>query len=131
MIISTSEYPDSLRIARVVPIPKVKSPSTPGDFRPISVQSVLNEIVEKTLFSQLCACFERNDLLYQNQFGFRAGRSTSQAVVKTVERLREGLDRGKKCGCLLIDTKKAFDSVRKEVLIEKCALTVSKTTPSN
>ena len=39
--------------------------------------------------------------------------------MKTVEVIREHLDKGKVCGALLIDMKKAFDSVRKETLLAK------------
>ena len=67
--------------------------------------------------TQLKDYFEKNDLPYVNQFGYRKRRSTEHAVMKMTERIREGLDRSKICGVLQIDLKKAFDSVKKEVLL--------------
>ncbi|XP_028966619.1 uncharacterized protein LOC114828079 [Galendromus occidentalis] len=118
-IIESSEYPQALKRARVVPIPKVKIPSTTNDFRPISVLPVLNKVVERTLVTQLTKHFERNNLLYERQYGYRKNRSTAHAVYSTIESIKLGLDSGKVCGLLLIDMTKAFDSVRKQVLLEK------------
>jgi hypothetical protein len=43
------------------------------------------------------------------QFGFRANRSTSHALLSTIENVKEFLDKGSFGVCLFIDFKKAFD----------------------
>lgn len=118
-IILTFVYSNSLKRARVVAIPKVKSPFSTGDFRPTSVLPVLNKIVGRVLASQLTNFFESNKLLHEKQFGFRRKRSTIHAVTQTMKGIRNGLDNGQVCGMLLIDSSKAFDSVRAEVLLVK------------
>lgn len=118
-IIRTSEYPDALKKARVVPIPKIKPPKCLDDFRPISVLPILNKVVETVLVLQLTNHVETNNLLYENQYGYRRKRGTAHAVYGAVESIKCCVDSGKICGVLFIDVRKAFDSVRREVLLEK------------
>ena len=43
--IKTGTFPNQWKIARVCPIPKVKNPSEPKDFRPISILPVLSKVL--------------------------------------------------------------------------------------
>ena len=100
LIFKTSKYPTDLERARVVPIPKTRSPTSPSDFRPISVLPELNKVIERTLIHQLTAHFESNNFLHEYQLGYRQIRSTHQAVVKTTGEIRWDLDRGAVCGAV-------------------------------
>ena len=51
-------------------------------YRPISTLSVLTQIFEKLVCKQLVNYLEKHETLYQFQFGFRKGHSTSQAMQK-------------------------------------------------
>ena len=53
--ITTGQVPKGLKKARVVPIYKTGDMSTPGNYRPISVSSVVSKILEKAVHFQLCS----------------------------------------------------------------------------
>lgn len=120
-IINDGVYPSILKGARVVPIHKGGSMSDPGNYRPISVLPVLNKIIEKVLVKQMVHYLESNNLISCNQFGFRKTRGTGHAILQTVEETRFDLDKGKICAAVFYDLRRAFDSVRSEILNLKFA----------
>jgi len=49
---TTGEFPDSWKIAHITPIPKVYSPSSSSEYRPISVLPVLSKLFERILYDR-------------------------------------------------------------------------------
>ena len=49
-------FPDSWKVARVCPVPKIVSPVKEKDFRPISILPVLCELYEKIFYINLMYC---------------------------------------------------------------------------
>ena len=107
LVARTGYVPADWRMARVVPVPKTKSPSTdPKDFRPISVLPVIRRLYEKVLTQVVRPPVHRS--LSQLQFGFRQDVSTLDAVLLldcTISLLR-GM-----ANVALLDIRFAFDSV--------------------
>jgi len=54
---TTGEFPDSWKIARITPIPKVPSPSSSSEYIPISVLPVLSKLFEKVLYHRVYRVF--------------------------------------------------------------------------
>ena len=53
-----------------------------------------------------------NNILYDKQFGFRKGHSTSHAIITLVDKVSKSLDfEGKIVGGVYLDIRKAFDSI--------------------
>lgn len=50
-----------------------------------------------------------------NQYGFRKGRSTEDALINVTDMIYASLNEGKKGTGLLTDFKKAFDLVNREI----------------
>ena len=73
-------YPDDWKQALVVPIPKQGDSHSVSNYRPISLLPLPGKILEKLVHSQLSNYLEENDLLEDNQFGFRKERSTMHAA---------------------------------------------------
>lgn len=118
-ILTTSSYPTSWKCARVIPIPKVRNPKTPSDFRPISILPFLSKAFERLVKIQMSAHLETHSLLTQHQSGFRSGRSTTTALLDITENIRADIDARRISIVVLLDFSKAFDTVNHPILLRK------------
>jgi hypothetical protein len=57
---------------------------------------------------QLVNHLDRNNLLYENQFGFQRGKSTEHNLIKVVNYIGESLNNGKYCVGIFFDLKKSL-----------------------
>ena len=64
----------------------------PFNYRPISTLSALTQIFGKLICKQLVNYLEKHEILYDFQFGFRKGHSTSQATAEILDNLRNAID---------------------------------------
>ena len=69
--------------------------------------------------SRLIKFIDKNDILYDLQYGFRNKHSTQHAILDIVNTIHSHMDNRKySCG-IFIDLKKAFDTVNYEILLTK------------
>ena len=72
--------------------------------------------MEKLMATRLNNYLEIHNIIYSNQFGFRAGFSTTHSLISITETIKKTLDNNK-YGCgVFIDLKKAFDTVNHDIL---------------
>jgi len=119
--ISSGYIPPILKTAKVIPIPKINSPTSCNDLRPIALQPVLIKIFEKCIQSQLSYYVNTMNILSPCQFGFRKMHSTSHALSTIMDYIYKEVDVGNICILLALDLKKAFDKVDRAVLLSKMA----------
>ena len=70
-------FPDSMKLAKVVPIFKQGSRFVCSNYRPISVLSSISKIFERCIFNQLMFYFTNKNMISPKQYGFRPGFTTS------------------------------------------------------
>lgn len=118
-IIIEGKYPNLLKFAKVIPIHKGGVDDDCNNYRPISLLPVISKIIEKILFSQIVGHFSDHNLFSENQFGFRKGLSTTDAVLQLVRKITEGNERGHVTLAHFVDLTKAFDCVDHNKLLVK------------
>ena len=65
------------------------------------------------------AFLNKHDILSSSQYRFRSNMSTSQALLELVEEITGSLDNKKYSVGILIDLKKAFDTIDHDILAKK------------
>ena len=71
------------------------------------------------MHKQLSKFLKRYKILYDYQFGFRKGHSTTLALIEIVDNILYGMDHGKHVAGIYMDLSKAFDTVDHEILFQK------------
>ena len=118
-IVRQGRYPNLLKIACITALYKSGDKLSPNNYRPISSLSTLNKIFEKLIHSRLSNFFENNGIFYNKQYGFRKGKSTSDAVNDLLGNIYESMNDKKYCGAVFLDLSKAFDTVPHDILLQK------------
>ena len=110
-----------MKIAKVIPIYKKGDHALPCNYRPISLLSVFNKLLERLICKQLLHFLERYELLYSFQYGYRKLHSTTLALIELTDSIRRLIDSKHIVFSLFIDFTKAFDTVDHEILLTKLA----------
>ena len=116
---TTGEFPDSWKIAHITLIPKVHSPSSSSEYRPIYVLPVLSKLFEKILYHRVYPYLTEHNLIDKGQYGFRENHSTELAITSIYDELLSNLDNKLITCSLFLDLSKAFDCCDHEILLDK------------
>jgi len=108
-------FPDCWKRQKLVLIPKPGKPrSDPSSFRPIGLLDGLGKLLEKMILNRLQKYTEGDNGLSENQFGFRKGRRTVNAITTVTDVARKAIKNstkyGRYCAVTTIDVKNAFNS---------------------
>ena len=103
--------PSGFKKARVLPLYKKGSRLDPGNYRPVSILSVLSKILERAVNDQLNEFLVKKGLLFDYQSGFRKGFSTDTCLMNLCDYIRTESSKGNYTGMIMIDLQKAFDCV--------------------
>jgi len=117
--LNSGVVPDKLKIAKVIPVYKKGESYLTSNYRPISLLSVFNKLLEKLMHARLYSFLFKNDILYQYQFGFRKNYSTILALIEVIDNIYRGLDNNEIIIGVYLDLQKAFDTVDHTILLEK------------
>ena len=74
-------FPDDWKLAKVTPIFKEGSEADCGNYRPIYVISAVAKLFEKLVYQQLTSFLRLNDILVEQQSGFRHQHSTETELL--------------------------------------------------
>ena len=117
--ISTGTVPQDWRTAHVTPVYKKGERYRAENYRPISLTSVPCKVLEHIVVSSVMNFVEDNNIICQEQHGFRKRRSCESQLIGFVDEVTDDLEKGKQTDVLIMDFSKAFDKVSHSLLIHK------------
>ena len=92
-MIETGINPENFKIAKITPIHKKKGDKNViTNYRPISLLPTLSKVFERVIHIQLYNYFNNENLLAEQQYGFRAKHSTKLAAIKLVDFIKHEID---------------------------------------
>ena len=107
----TGVFPDSWRLATVIPIPKPgKDHAEPTNYRPIALTSCLCKTLERMINKRLVWYLESNDLISPIQSGFRSERSTNDHLIRLETFIRDAFANREHVVSVFFDLEKAYDT---------------------
>ena len=68
-------FPDSWKVPRLCPVPKIDNPINEEDSQPISILPAVSKIYENGILKQLSDCRKSTSIYKSTQSGFRKGQS--------------------------------------------------------
>ena len=80
---------------------------------------MLKKNLEKLMYKRLYNFLNKNNIIYNLQFGFRQQYSTAHALINITENIRKALDGENIGGGVFVDLQKAFDTVEHQILLAK------------
>ena len=116
---ATEIFPEKLKVAKVIPIHKKDSKLECSNYRPISLLSNIDKILEKLMHNRLIKFLTEQKILYLKQFGFSKNFSTTHAIINLIDSIENAFDKNKFACGVFIDLKKAFDTVDHEIFLKK------------
>ena len=112
-------FPNLLKLAKIIPLFKSKNSKLIKNYRPISLLHLFSKLIEKMIKSRASKFITDNNILYRNQFGFRSGCSTSDAILHFTDDCVTALDNRQSTIAIFWDFSKAFDTVNKDIMLDK------------
>ena len=112
MVLDTGVLPETWLIGTIKPIYKNKgSVEDASNYRPITILSCLGKIFTAILNERVYRFLNDNNMLSENQAGFRSGYSTCEHIFALNFLIQKLKSQKKKLFCSFIDFSAAFDSI--------------------
>ena len=105
-------FPDILKLAKVAPFHKKESKLDFLNYRPIALLlSVFSKIYEKLIFTRINSYLDKNNLIYNKQFGFHSNYWTNHAILSITEHNGDHFVTGHYACGIFVDLEKALGTV--------------------
>jgi len=110
---------DRLKYSEIKPLFKKGDKLNISNYRLISLLSSFSKVLEKTAYIQLYEQCRKQNILVDEQFGFRNELATTDAILKLINDVQIALNEKIIEGGIFCDLEKAFDSINHDILISK------------
>ena len=115
-----NSLPEQWKQSTTIPIYKAGKPRhEASSYRPIALTNCLAKIFERLVTIRLKKFLETNNIIINEQNGFRAGYSTIDSLCQLENDIRTSFIKGESTLAVFLDITQAFDSVRHDILIRK------------
>lgn len=117
--IEAGDMPQLWKTAHVTPIFKKGSKKLPENYRPVSLTAILCKILEQIIAELIIKHMEDENLLSDQQYGFRKNRSCSSQLMAVIEEWTDLIEDKCPIDTIYFDFAKAFDKVPHGRLVNK------------
>lgn len=117
--LDTGEIPEILKTQGIVPIFKKGNKSSAANYRPVSLTSHLIKLFEKILRAKIVIYIEENNILTNQQHGFRRHRSCLTQLLVHIDNILYIVGNDSNADVIYLDFAKAFDKVDHKILLHK------------
>jgi len=117
--LKSGTFPDILKSSKIIPIHKQGSQSDCNNYRPISILSYIDKMLEKALCIRLHQFLNKINFFCSNQYGFRSNHNSEYALISLMDRIYKAIDKKQVVVLLSVDLRKAFDVIRYDILFDK------------
>ena len=112
-------FPDHMKLAMILPFYKGGSKLEVSNYRPVSILPIISKLLEKLMLNRVIKYLDKNNIIYEHQFGFQKNKSTTLAVVDLYTKIVDSLNKNNYACSVFLDFAKAFDTVNHDILIAK------------
>ena len=109
------KVPSQWKVSNVILIFKSSDPSNASNYCPISLLLLVSKVLKCIIVNYHLSI---NHLLSRNQFGFRSGFSTQEALLSVTNDWCQLLSKHHQIAAVFFDVKKAFDSVPHTLILQ-------------
>lgn len=119
LCISAGIFPDALKTSIIKPMFKKENRELMKYYRPVALIPVISKIFEKYIYKELYKFIDKNNILCDEQKGFRQHRTINMAIYDFIYNVIQNVDkRIPVCG-IFCDMTQAFDHVDYAILLRK------------
>jgi len=111
-ILRLSYFPIQWKFSIIILFPKPnKPPDNPTSYRPISLLPFFSKLYEKLILKRIYPIIKENNLIPNEQFGFRENHSTIHQIHRLADSISCSLENKQYTSAVFIDVSQAFDKV--------------------
>ena len=112
-------FPSEWKKANVVPIHKKNDKQCVNNYRPVILLPICSKVLERIIYNPMFTCFIENNLISENQSGFKSGDSCVNQLLTITHEIFSSFDDNYEARGVFLDISKAFDKVWHEGIIHK------------
>ena len=112
------KFPNEWKKANFVPVHQRNKKQIIENYRPISLLPVCGKILERLIYNKMFEVFTENELISQNQSGFKPGGSCISQLLCITHNIYQSYDDGLEIRAVFLDISKAFDKVWHKVSLQ-------------